>query len=111
MSDNPWSDLIVAAQPQTGKPTLYLEPGVKDKIRAASETYVNSLQKLKADTPNDTTTCFGTPKNPIAKCLEQAFNSRGTALTNYLTQQVQQVNDCVETVSAAPTAIQATDNA
>jgi hypothetical protein len=42
--------------------------------------------------------------------LEQAFNSRGTTLTNYLQQQLSQTQDFVKTAQDAATALQVADD-
>jgi hypothetical protein len=68
------------------------------------------LQTLINDRLDDTSGFFGTASNPLAVQLEQAFNSRGTTLTNYLQQQLSQTQDFVKTAQDAATALQVADD-
>jgi hypothetical protein len=108
---SPWSALDGATHPQTGKPTLYLEPSVIPALNQASDSYCQSLQTLIDDRLDDTTGYFGTKANPLALLLEKAFNSRGTVATNYCQQQLSQTQDLVKTACDAAAATQAEDSA
>jgi hypothetical protein len=103
---SPWSALDSA----TGSKNLYLNPDVIPAVNNAFEPYGVSLQTLINDRLDDTTGYFGTASNPLAVQLEQAFNSRGTTLTNYLQQQLSQTQDFVKTAQDAATALQAADD-
>jgi hypothetical protein len=111
MSDDPWGGLDAAAQPQTGKPTLHLDPTVMPAINNAFGSYSASLQQLINDHLNDARGYFGTNANPLAVLLENAFNSRGTTLTNYLIQQLCQTTEFVNTAQDAAAVFPAADNA
>lgn len=100
---SPWSGLDAAA----GK-NLHLDPTAGPALGQACEPYTTSLQNSINDRLDDTTRCFGT--NPLAVLLEQAFNSRGTQLTNYCEQQLSQTLDCVKTAQDAAGALMAADS-
>jgi hypothetical protein len=103
---NPWSNLEAA----TGSSNLYLNPDVIPAVNNAFEPYGQSLQTLINDRLDVTTGYFGTASNPLAVQLEQAFDSRGSNLTNYLQQQLSQTQDFVKTAQDAATALHNADN-
>jgi hypothetical protein len=108
---SPWSALDADAHPQTGQPTLFLDPSLSLKLNNAYTPYQQSLQTLIDDRLDNTSQYFGTPANPLASLLEQAFNSRGSTLTTYLTQQLSQADDFVKTAQDAAAATTAYDTA
>jgi hypothetical protein len=103
---SPWTALEAATRTKD----LYLHSATSKAISQACEPYQQSLQTLIDDRLDDTTGCFGTPKNPVAGVLEQAFNSRNTGLTNYEQQQLFQAGYLMKTASDAVIALHA-DNA
>jgi hypothetical protein len=103
---SPWSNLEAA----TGSNNLYLNPDVVPAVNNAFTPYGQSLQTLINDRLDVTSGFFGTASNPLAVQLEQAFNSRGSTLTNYLQQQLSQTQDFVKTAQDAATALQAADD-
>ncbi len=103
---SPWSGLDAA----TGSKDLYLDPDVVPAVNNAFTPYGASLQTLINDRLDNTSGYFGTASNPLATQLEQAFNSRGTNLSNYLQQQLVQAQDFVKTAQDAAAALQAEDH-
>ena len=103
---SPWSGLDGA----TGSKNLYLEPDVVPAVNNAFTPYGTSLQTLINDRLDNTSGYFGTASNPLATQLEQAFNSRGTSLTNYLQQLLSQTQDFVKSAQDAAAALQAEDH-
>jgi hypothetical protein len=105
---NPWSDLDAAVEAKN----LFLDPTVLSALEQARTPYEASLQTLINDRLDAISGCFGTiTANPLARALEDAFNSRGTALTNYLIQQLSQTKDFIKTCHEAATPQQSADNA
>jgi hypothetical protein len=104
---SPWSGLNAA----TGRKNLYLDSAVNPAFKKTFKRYTQSLQSLIDDRLNETTGYFGTANNPVAGVLENAFNSRGIALTNYSTQQLSQAQDFVQTALNAAAAFPAADRA
>lgn len=106
-NDNPWGALDAAA----GEGNLLLNPEVKGKIETAFTPYETSLETLINAALDDTTGYFGkAERNPLARHLQEAFNQRGTELTNYLEQQLSQTQDFVKTAHDAATAFEAAEN-
>jgi hypothetical protein len=103
---SPWSGLDSA----TGNKNLYLEPSVVSTLNNAYTPYQASLQAIIDDRLDNTTGYFGTPSNELAVCLSEAFNSRGTTLTTYATQQLSQAGDFIRTANDAATALTNRDN-
>ena len=106
-NNNPWGALDAAA----GEGNLRLNPTVKDRITTAFSPYEDSLETLISAALDDTTGYFGkAERNPLARHLQEAFNGRGTALTDYLEQQLSQTQDFVKTARDAATAFEAHEN-
>jgi hypothetical protein len=106
-NNNPWGALDAAA----GEGNLLLNPEVKRQIETAFTPYETSLETLINAALDDTTGYFGTPeRNNLARHLQEAFNQRGTELTNYLEQQLSQTQDFVKTAQDAATAFEAAEN-
>jgi hypothetical protein len=106
-NNNPWGALDAAA----GEGKLLLNPAVKQQIDQAFTPYESSLEALINAALDDTTGYFGTSeRNPLARHLQEAFNNRGTALTNYLEQQLSQTQDFVKTAHDAAAAFEAAEN-
>jgi hypothetical protein len=101
-----WNDLDGAV----GAKTLFLCPSTIPALEQARVPYEASLQALINDRLDDTGACFGTLANPLARFLEDAFNARGTALTNYLIQQLSQTKDFIKTCHDAAAPQQAADS-
>lgn len=104
-NNNPWNDLDAA----TGAQELYLDPEVITTIDGRFKPYADSLQELIDAALDDTTEYFGTPDNPLAVVLEEAFNARGKTLTEYLKEQLSQTQDFVKTAHDAADAFQAAE--
>lgn len=106
-NNNPWGALDAAA----GEGKLLLNPEVRDQINTAFTPYEGSLERLINDALDDTNGYFGkAERNALARHLQEAFNQRGTALTNYLEQQLSQTQDFVKTARDAATAFETHDN-
>lgn len=103
---SPWGPLDAA----TGEDKLYLDPAAIPAIERTLDPYESSLQTLINDGLDRTQGFFGTPDNPLAVLLENAFNARGTQLTEYLTAQLTQTQDFIKTARDAAAAAQAADN-
>jgi hypothetical protein len=101
MTGSPWTDLDTA----TGNKNLYLEPTVASTLTNLYSPYQASLQAIIDDRLDNTTGYFGTSANEIATCLSGAFNSCGTTLTTYTTQQLSQANAFIQTANDAATAL------
>jgi hypothetical protein len=104
---NPWSALTAAP----GAKQLYLDPEVLPGIEAAYRSYEESLLTLLGDRLDTIGECFGTKDNPAATLLQDAFNSRGTEVTNYCKAQLSQAKDFSNTAHDAAAAIQHADGA
>lgn len=103
MTNNPWGALDAA----TTEGKLMLNPEVKTQIEGAFTPYEGALEALIDDALDDTTGYFGVAaRNPLARHLQDAFNGRGTALTDYLEQQLSQTQDFVKTARDAATAFE-----
>jgi len=104
---SPWSALDAA----TGKKGLYLNDDARKKINTAFTPYHDALQALITDAMDDTTGYFGAnPKNTLAPILEQAFNSRGKTVTDYLNKQLTETEAFVKTANDAANALQNHEN-
>ena len=101
----PWGALDAA----TAKGDLLLNPAVSQEVNQAFTPYEASLQALISAALDDTAGYFGTDSNPLATILEEAFNGRGTTLTDYLKEQLSQTQHFVKTAQDAATAFQAAD--
>ena len=102
---SPWSSLDA----DTAADKLYLDPAVIPEVNQAFAPYETSLQTLIDDELDETTGYFGTPENPLANILQQAFNARGKMLTDYLKEQLSQTQDFVKTARDAAAAQQAAE--
>jgi hypothetical protein len=99
---NPWDALDKA----TGDKNLYLNPQALPAVNKTFQDYESSLQTLIDDALDDTS---GYGSNELAGIVQTAFNARGTALTNYLKEQLSQTQDLEKTARDATTAIQHAD--
>jgi predicted ribosome quality control (RQC) complex YloA/Tae2 family protein len=105
-NNNPWGALDAA----TGQNQLYLDPGASQAVNNAFPPYESALQTLINNALDDTTGYFGTSEgNPLARILEEAFNQRGKALTDYLKEQLAQTEAFLKTARDAATALQANE--
>ncbi|WP_101949768.1 hypothetical protein [Mycobacterium sp. 3519A] len=96
---NPWGALDKA----TGEKQLYLDKNAFPAVKSTFEDYETSLQTLINDALDDTSG-YGT--NDLAVIVQKAFNSRGSALTAYLKEQLSQTQDLKKTAEDATNAIQ-----
>jgi hypothetical protein len=103
---SPWGALDQA----TGSNKLYLDPAAIPEIEKTLDPYESSLQTMINDRLDDTKDFFGTADNPLAMLLQNAFNARGTQLTQYLTTQLSQTQDFIKTARDAAAAAQAADH-
>jgi hypothetical protein len=108
MTGTPWSGLDAATQTKD----LYLKPSaVSKKFNKAFTQYQESLQALINYRLDDIGRCCGTAANPVAGCVEGAFNSVGTTATNYCQQQLSQIQDFFKTATDAKNALANFDSA
>lgn len=107
---SPWGGLNAGAA--DGKLYLHLEPTVVDQLeRDAFNPYEAKLQAIIHDALNDTTGYFGkNANNDLARAMENAFNAKGKALTDYVTEQLAQTQDFMQTARNAANALKAHDD-
>lgn len=92
-----------------GKLYLHLEPSVVDELeRNAFDPYEQKLDAIVRNALDDTTGYFGAnSKNDLAKAMENAFNAKGKALTDYVREQLAQTRQFVKTARDAANALKA----
>ncbi|WP_454792661.1 hypothetical protein [Mycolicibacterium lutetiense] len=102
---SPWGGLDAATA--DGKLYLHLEPGAVDGLESSAfDPYEAKLQAVIDNALDDTTGYFGSnANNDLAKAMENAFNAKGKALTDYVREQLAQTQDFIKTAHDAANAL------